>query len=785
MEGRRQPTKFLEFNVREEGSMKEFKVIGEPVTRKDALEKVTGAAIFGADFKLPNQLWARFYRSPIPHARILTIDTSKAQKVLGVKGIVTGADVPYRHGTSVIQDQPFLAIDRVRYVGEPVVGVIAEGVESADEAVDQIRVEFEPLPAVLDVFSALEYGAPLVHEELMEYTRTGAVNPVERTNICNHFKLRKGNIEEGFQKSDVIVEDTYSVPMIQHAPLETHAATAKLDPDGSITVWSSTQSPFYIRGELARALGIPMSRLRVICLRVGGGFGCKHEMRIEHLAIAMALKANFRPVKVVLTREEEFVSTLVRMPVHVKIKTGAKKDGTLLAQEVTIHWDTGAYSGWGPLVTRNAGCAASGPYVVPNIQVDSFCIYTNKPLGGAYRGLGVPEVAWAHESNLDMVAHQLGIDPLEIRLRNALEEGSISAMGESALNVGLKESLLKAAEGIDWKNRSPGKARGKGIACMYKMTGTPTSSSAVLRLNEDGTVQVLQSAVEMGQGVETAIAQIVAEELCVPYEKVRLTDVDTEFTPYERSTTSSRATFHTGNAAKAAAADAKKQLLQIVAKIWETEVTELDIINGWVVEQEGQRRCVEIGELWTTGIYSKSQFPIVGCGVFSTAEIFDPADPETSQSKRATAFWMYAAQAAEVEVDTETGRVAVLRFSAAHDVGRVINQMTCEQQIEGALVMGMGTAMFEELLLEDGRVVNPNFVDYKLPNSMDAPQEIKTFFVESLHPEGPYGAKGLGEPGLAATAAAIGNAIYNALGIRIKDLPITPDKVLKAIKEKR
>jgi carbon-monoxide dehydrogenase large subunit len=419
---------------------------------------------------------------------------------MGVKGIVTGGDVPYRHGTAVIQDQPFLAIDRVRYVGEPVVGVIAEDEESADEAVDQIRAEFEPLPAVLDVFSALKEGAQLVHEELMEYTRTGAVHPVEGTNICNHFKLRKGNIEEGFLKSDVIVEDTYSVPMIQHAPLETHAATAKLDPDGSMTIWSSTQSPFYIRGELARALGIPMNRIRIICLRVGGGFGSKHEMRIEHLAVAMAMKANYRPVKVVLTREEEFVSTLVRMPVNVTIKTGARKDGTLLAQKVSIYWDTGAYSGWGPLVTRNAGCAAPGPYVIPHVQVDSFCVYTNKPLGGAYRGLGVPEVAWAHESNLDSIAHQLGIDPVEIRLRNALEEGSISVMGERAINVGLKECLKRAAEGIDWNIRSEGKARGKGIACMCKMTGTPTSSSAIVRLNEDGTVQVLQSAVEMGQG---------------------------------------------------------------------------------------------------------------------------------------------------------------------------------------------------------------------------------------------------------------------------------------------
>ncbi len=764
--------------------MREWKNIGEPQIRKDAVEKATGSAVFAADLAFPNQLWARFYRSPLPHARILKIDTREARSLPGVRAVVCGTDVPYLHGISVIQDQPFLATDRVRYVGEPIIGVAAEDSEIAAEAVERVRVEFEPLPAVLDVFEALEPGAPLLHENLMQYERTSAVRPVGGTNICNHFKLRKGDVESGFRQSDAVAEETYTVPMIQHAPLETHAATARLEPNGTVTVWTSTQSPFYVRGEIARALGIPMNKVRIVCLRVGGGFGCKHEMRIEHLAVAMALHSKFRPVKIVLSREEEFISTLVRMPVHVHIKTGARKDGTLQAQKVMVYWDTGAYSGWGPLVARNAGCAAPGPYVIPNVQVDSICVYTNKPLGGAYRGLGVPEVAWAHEQNLDMLAERLGIDPLEIRLRNALEEGSISPMGERVYSVGLKECLLRAAEEIRW-SKSPGKARGKGIACFYKMTGTPTSSSVIVRLNEDGTAQVLQSAVEMGQGVETVLAQIVAQELGIPYERVSLTPVDTEFTPYERSTTSSRSTFHTGNAARAAAAEARQQLLRIVAQTLETAPESLETRDGWVVERAGQRRIVEIGKLWTAGIYSKSQFPIVGRGTFSTMEMFEPIEPETGQSSRPTAFWMYGAQAAEVEVDTETGKVKVLKFAAAHDAGRVINQMTCEQQIEGALVMGMGTALFEEMLLEKGCVVNTNFVDYKIPRATDPPREIMTSFVETVHPQGPFGAKGLGEPGLAATAPAIGNALYRAVGIRIKDLPILPIKVWRALKEKR
>jgi len=507
-------------------------------------------------------------------------------------------------------------------------------------------------------------------------------------------------------------------------------------------------------------------------------------MRIEHLAVAMATKTKFRPVKVVLTREEEFVSSLVRMPVHLKIKTGAKKDGTLISQQVIIHWDTGAYAGWGPIIARNAAFAASGPYSIPHVHIDSKCVYTNKPIGGAFRGFGLPEVTWAHECHLDSVAHELGIDPLEIRLRNALEEGSISATGERMSSVGLKESLLRAAEGIDWKARPTRKGRGKGMACMYKSTGTPSSSTVIVRVNEDSTVQVLQSAIEMGQGLETVIAQIVAEELGMPYEKIFLTPVDTQYTPYERSTTSSRATFHTGNAAKLAAADAKEQILSIVAGMWETDPNDLDIVNGGVVYKNNPGPRMEMDKLWTAGGHLKSQFPIIGRGVFSTAELFDPVDPKTGQSKRPTAFWMYAAQAVEVEVNTETGHVSLLQASAANDVGRVINRMNCEQQLEGSLVMGMGTALLEEMVLEEGRVINPNFMDYKIPTSMDVPGEIKTFFVETSHPEGPYGAKGLGEIADAPTAAAIGNAIYDAVGIRIKTLPITPEKILQGLREK-
>jgi carbon-monoxide dehydrogenase large subunit len=760
--------------------MTELRVVGQPVTRLDGPEKVTGRAVYGVDVKLPGMLHGRMLRSPLPHARIVRIDVSRATALTGVRGIVTGRDVPYTHNASIIKDWPFLAIDKVRHVGEPVVGVAAIDEETAEEALELIDVEYEELPGVFDAEEAMKPGAALVHERLAEYPRAEAFHPVPGTNICNYFKLRRGEVDRALDRAHVVVEERYSTAMMQHCPMEVHVAVAQRAMDGRITVWTSAQSPYWTRFELATALGIPMSDIRVIVPYVGGGFGAKHAVKVEQYAIALAMKTGNRPVRLALTRAEEFGTSLVRQPTIIDMKTGVDREGRILARHARIVWNTGAYADLSPAVSRNAGFAAAGPYQVPNVWVDSYCVYTNNPVSGAFRGFGVPEVTWAGESQLDVVARRLGMDPLDLRLMNAVEEGSESVLGEVLHSVGLKECLQKAADAVGWHAPKPS-GRGRGIGCMHKSTGTPTSSAAFVKLNEDGTVSLLSSAVEMGQGAATVLAQIVAEELGVRIDHVRVVTPDTDVTPFERSTTSSRATFHAGNALLAAARDAKAQILEVAADVLEASPSDLELRDErvWV---RGTDRNVPLGKLWRAGMYSRGQYPILGRGAYSTSGLYDPLDPATGRSKRSTAFWMYAAQAAEVEVDRETGKVTVLKLTAAHDAGKAINPQTCAQQIEGALVMGLGQALFEQLHLENGRPLNPSFIDYKIPCTLDIPA-LEALLVEAHHRDGPFGAKGIGEPGLAPTAAAIGNAILDAIGVRMRDLPITAEKVLRALRE--
>jgi CO/xanthine dehydrogenase Mo-binding subunit len=756
--------------------------VGHPIARLDAPEKVTGRAVYGVDLKLAGMLHAKILRSPVPHARIVHIDTARAERLTGVRAVVTGADAPYTHNAAIIKDWPFLAQEKVRHVGEAVAAVAAVDEETAEEALGLIDVEYADLPAVFDPEEAMRDGAPLIHERLMEYPRAEAFHPLPGTNVCNYYKLRRGDAEAAFADCHVVMEERYTTAMMQHCPMEVHVAVAQQSVDGRLTVWTSAQSPYWTRAELATALGIPMSDIRVIVPYVGGGFGAKHAVKVEQYAIALARKTGNRPVRLALTRAEEFGCSLNRQPTVIDIKTGATRDGRILARKIRIVWNTGAYADLSPAVSRNAGFAAGGPYVIPHVWVDSYCVYTNNPVSGAFRGFGVPEVTWAGESQLDVVAQELGMDPLELRLRNAVEEGSESVLGEVLHSVGLKECLERAAEAIGWRTpRPPG--RGRGIACMHKSTGTPTSSAAFVKLNEDGTVTLLSSAVEMGQGSATVLAQIVAEELGVKPEHIRVVAPDTDVTPYERSTTSSRTTFHSGNALLAAARDARQQILEVAADLLEAHPGDLELGAERVWVKGAPDHSIPLAKLWRAGMYARGQYPILGRGAYSTSGIYDPLDPQTGRSRRSTAFWMYAAQAAEVDVDTETGNVTVLRLTAAHDLGRAINPQTCRQQIEGALVMGLGQALFEQLVMDRGRPVNPSFIDYKIPCTLDIPR-LEAILVEARHDEGPFGAKGLGEPGLAPTAAAIGNAVLDALGVRMRDLPITAEQVLRALRQR-
>jgi carbon-monoxide dehydrogenase large subunit len=763
--------------------METLKIVGRSIPRIDGVDKVTGLCVFGADLKLPGMLYGKVLRSPLPHAKVIHVDTSRAERLSGVKTVVTGKDLPITYGGAV-RDQPYYCFEKVRYIGDPVAGVAAVDEETAEEALDLIRVEYEELPAVFDPIRAMAPDAIRIHERLGEYWHLPFVTLIPGSNVCNHFKLRKGDIEEGFREADLIEEDTYTTAMVQHCHLEPHASISQVDSTGAITLWTNTQHPYSCLRDLSKSLGMPMNKIRVIVTPLGGGFGGKAWLKVEPLTVVLAMKVkNYRPVKITLTREEEFYATsVVRHPSIITIKSGIKKDGTLTAQKVRIILDTGAYADLGPMVTMWAGLVFPGPYKVPYIWTDVFCVYTNNPIAGAFRGFGNSQTIWAIESHMDALAEKLGMDPSEFRLKNAVEEGSISATGQVLNGVGIKECIQKVTAATKWKEKEKKEGRGKGIALMHQPTATPSASSSFIKIKEDGTVEVLVSTVEMGQGSNTVLTQIVAEELGIRMEDVRIVRPDTDITPYDHGTSASRSTFSMGNALRAAAVDAKKQLFEIAADLLEANPLDLVASEGSIYVKGSPEQKIPIGQIPMGSSYLGKGKPIIGKGTFTVPDAAR-LDPETGQSENPSVFWMYAAHVAEVEVDRETGKVKVLRMTAAHDLGRAINPLACEQQIEGALGMGVGMALMEELKLENGRPLNPNFVDYKLPTSMDMP-EMEPIIVETYHERGPYGAKGLGEPALSATAPAIANAIYDAVGVRIKNLPITPDKVLKALREK-
>lgn len=769
-------------------------VVGSSVARVDAIAKVTGAAVYGVDVRLPGMLVGRTLRAGVPHARITRLDISQAWKVPGVRAIVTGRDYPRLHGL-IVKDQPALAIDKVRYAGEVVAAVAAEDDEAAQEALDRIEVEYEELPGVFDVLGAMAPGAPLVHDDPASYERiqsssgfTFPVNPAPKSNILFHFKVRKGDVEAGFREADLVVEDTFSTPFIQYAHLEPHAAVALYDSEGTLAFWTSTMGPHTLRSMLAELLDLPLSRVRVMTAMVGGAYGSKMYLRaINPAAALLALKVPNRPVRVAFDREDEFLSSCGRLPTVTTVKTGVKKNGTLVARKATIIWDEGAYADIGPIITRNASYCALGPYRLPHAWIDAYLVYTNRQPGGGFRGLGIPQVAWAGEQQMDRVARELGIDPLELRLRNIYQDGDVSITGERLMNVGVRDCLVSVAKRVEWdkslERKSPaGWLRGRGLACILKSTLTPTVSFAVVKLNDDGSVEILTSAVEHGQGAYTVLSQMVAEELSVPIERIRCVLPDTSVTPYDRSSTSSRTTFHMGNAVRGAAIDVRNQLLQMAAAALEAHPNDLELRNGCVEIRGVPGRSLTYGAVMVK--FYGGPANIVGKGEFSTRALYEPMDPQTGQSGRPSIFWMYSAHGIEVELDPETGQIRVTRIVSASDAGKAINPQTCIQQIDGSAIMGLGMTVMEETVFDSGRVLNPTFLDYKIPTTLDVP-DTEAIIVESGHPEGPWGAKGLGESALASIPAAIGNAVYDAAGVQIKELPIRAEKVYRIMRETR
>src|SRR5918995_5311968 len=557
--------------------------IGKSARRLDYETKVTGRALYVADMQVPGMCHGKILRSPLPHARIRNIDISKALQVRGVITVLTRDDILQDQGIEpyygpVFRDQTIVAVERVRHVGDPVAAVAALNADAAEEALRLIDVEYEELPAVLDVHEALKSGSVLVHDSIKlpssGFADLAEIKPVEGTNICTHFKLNRGDVEKGFVEADRIFEDTFTLPATQHSFLETHACIA-LAEAGRITVWATTQNPFVVRTQLANIFKVPVSKVRVIVPYLGGGYGGKVYPKVEPITVALAQKAS-RPVRVVLSREEVFY-TITKHAAVIRMKTGVKKNGTLVARECEIHLDTGAYAEIGPRVAKKSGYTAAGPYRIPNLKIDSYSVYTNKPPAGAFRGFGVSQSAWAVESQVDIIAAALKMDPLELRLKNGYVDGDRFVTEEKLRSVGLRDCLAAVAKSIGWEEKNfkgstvqkfndGSLKRGKGLACMIKATITPSISCAAVKLNEDSSLSIYSGTVEMGQGSETVLAQIAGEELGIPLRQIQVLGVDTDVVPYDLTTSSSRSTFHMGKAVQLAARDIMRQLKEIVVE---------------------------------------------------------------------------------------------------------------------------------------------------------------------------------------------------------------------------
>jgi carbon-monoxide dehydrogenase large subunit len=768
-------------------------LIGESVPRVDAHAKVTGAAVYADDIPFgPNLLYARILRSPHPHALIKKIDASKALQVPGVKAVVTGKDFPGLIGL-YLSDRHIFCRDRVRYVGDPVAGVAAASEEIAEEALALIEVEYEPLPGVFDPEYGASPQAPLLHPQLGEYEVASFIFPEAGTNISNHFRLRRGDVESAWPECAALVEETYRIPHVQHVPIEPHVATALVDDEGRVKLWGSSQSPFAQRNLIASALGIPKGDVQVIAPYVGGGFGCKAGVSMEALAVAIASKVRGRPVKLRLTREEEFTTSFVRQGMTAHIKMGCRADGRMLAMEVRYYWDGGAYTEYGVNITRASGYSCTGPYNIPNVHADSYCVYTNHPVGGPMRGFGMPEMHAGLEQCIDELAGRIGMDRVAFRRLNCIHTGDTIATGMKMHPTGLEECLVKAAEGIGWGQKNPPSApdrrRGMGIALMWKAPAMPPNagSSAEVRFNEDASVTVKVGGQEIGQGSFTIAAQVAAAALGVPYDWVRVAGpVDTNSSPYEWQTVASRLTWSMGNAVKAAALDARQQILQVVADSWNEKVEDLDIVDGVVVSYKSEE-SLPLKNIVIYGIPKPndqgwSGGPIIGRGNFMPTYVTG-LDAQTGQGPRAVVHYTTGAQAVEVEVDLVTGRVEVLRAVTVFDMGKAINPEMVRGQMEGGFVQGMSTALFESLQLREGVARNTSFVDYRIATSVDTPTEIEAIMVEVPQDDGPWGARGVGEHPMVPTIPAIANAIYDAIGVRPGEPPYSAEKIYLLMQE--
>ena len=763
-------------------------VVGKDVPRTDAVPKVTGAAQYVADLHLPGMLHAAVLRSPHPHARIVSLDVSAAAALPGVKSVVTGADTARRKWGAFRPDLYPLAIEKVRYVGDEVAAVAAADPETARAAVDRIVVQYEVLPAALSLDQALAPGAPLVHDDTPG-------------NVAHQFGFERGNVDAGFKAADVVVEGTWESARQWHTALETIGCVAKWD-GGRVTMWCNTQTPFLARGRYSIALGVPESQVRVIQTEVGGGFGGKSGDDNASVICALLARTSGRPVKLIHTREEEFLASHPRMPMRYWVRLGFRKDGRVVAKEIKMWADNGAYTGKSQAILGAASVRHDALYKYPCVRGNSTLVYTNLVPTGAFRGFGNPSADWAVEQAWDLAAGKLGIDVLDLLRMNAVDPGDVSPHNHKITSCELKQCMDKAAALIRWKEKrkdhKPGHringparendepTRGLGIGCSVHVNGRRSfgdwdGSSAIVRVNEDGRATIITGEGEIGQGNLTVLRQIAAEELGLAYDQVDITRPDTDLHPHSLGALASRLTYVAGNAVKNAATVAARQLLEAASEQMKRPVEDLTILNGEIGPRNGAETDFKaVGAVVRAHIYRPGGQPIIGVGTFDNPSEF----PDHNRYGNESGAYNFAAQAAEVEVDPATGEVKLLEIAAVVDCGTVINPATAEGQVQGAVMQGIGLAMIEYFDWWNGQPTDPQLKDYPIPGAATMPK-LHVAFADSYEPSGPFGAKGLGEIGLDAVPAAIANAIADACGVRVYELPITSEKIHRALHPER
>lgn len=756
--------------------MDNLKVVGQKIPKIDAPLKATGAAQYIQDVKIPGMLHGKILYSRYPHAKILKLDTTKAEKLPGVKAVVTAKDMPPNFRIGIMKDNPPLKSGKVLSIRDEIAAVAATTPEIAEEALSLIEVEYEELPGIFDPLEAMKEGAMLIHEEA-------------KSNVLKMpWRLVCGDVEKAKQESAYIVEDTFSTQWVTHCCLGTSGCIAQFDMHNNLTMYSNTQIPSLAQNDFVEALnafGLKNRRVRIIQAVIGGGFGSKLDTyAYEYIAILLAMKTR-RPVKIIFTREEEFFATSPRQCTITKISHGCDKDGRLTFREVEMILDNGAYTSWGATTPSVMMLPISSLYKVPNVKYTAKCVYTNNTYCQAMRGYGNPQATFAIESSLDQLAEKAGIDPLELRRINANEPGEITPQRFKITSCGMKECIEEVSKRLNWKEKR-GKDNGRGVgmaslihvgggARVYKSDGCGT----IIKMDDFGKVDVFTGASDIGQGSDTVIAQIVAEVIGIPIEDVNVINNDTDICPWDVGVHASRTTFVAGNAALGAARKIREQILEAASKILEEDPADLDIKDGMVFSTKNKEKSAPLGKALRKIHYT------LGGKMLMAEYFYDPANENFDKEFKGnlSVSYAYGAHGVEVEVDRETGKVKILNYVAAHDVGKAINPLLLEGQIYGGGLQGIGYALGEKMVYQNGRLMNGNFLDYKIPTVKDVPP-IQPVIVETDEKDGPFGAKGIGEPGLVPTAPAIANAIYDAIGVRIKDLPITPEKVLAAIKAK-